>query len=111
VSTALVPLAALMGLVTYATRAVPLLAPGVDRLPALARLYTRLVAPAILSALAASSTLVRADAAGHPSLHVGAEWLAVGLCVAFVAWRRNLLVGLVLAAGLMAALRALGLAG
>lgn len=109
-STALVPLAALMGAVTYALRALPLLAPGWDRLPAVARAYTRLVAPAILSALAASSTLVRTDAAGRPFLHVGAEWLAVGLCIAFVAWRRNLLVGLVLAAGLMAALRALGIA-
>jgi branched-subunit amino acid transport protein len=111
VSTALVPLAALMGLVTYATRAIPLLAPGLDRLPAVARLYTRLVAPAILAALAASSTVVRTDASGRPFLHVGAEWIAVGLCIAFVAWRRNLLVGLVLAAGLMAALRALGIAG
>jgi branched-subunit amino acid transport protein len=111
VSLALVPLAVLMGAVTYATRAIPLLAPGLDRLPAIARLYTRLVAPAILSGLAAATTLVHTDPGGRPFLHVGAEWLAVGLCVAFVAWRRNLLVGLVLAAGLMAVLRAAGLAG
>jgi branched-subunit amino acid transport protein len=110
-STALVPLAALMGLVTYAARALPLLAPGIERLPRLARAYTRLVAPAILSALAASSTSVGADPAGRPVLHIGAEWLAVGVCVAFVAWRRNLLVGLLVAAGLMAALRAVGAAG
>jgi branched-subunit amino acid transport protein len=111
VSTTLVPLAVLMGVVTYATRAIPLLAPGLDRLPPVARLYTRLVAPAILAALAASSTVVRTDPSGRPFLHVGAEWIAVGLCIAFVAWRRNLLVGLLLAAGLMAALRALGIAG
>jgi branched-subunit amino acid transport protein len=110
VSTTLLPLAALMGLVTYAARALPLLAPGLDRLPPVARLYTRLVAPAILSALAASSTLVRTDPSGRPFLHVGPEWLAVALCIAVVAWRRNLLVGLVLAAGLTAALRAAGLA-
>jgi branched-subunit amino acid transport protein len=100
-----------MGVVTYLTRAIPLLAPGLDRLPPVARLYTRLVAPAILAALAASSTVVRTDPSGRPFLHVGAEWIAVGLCIAFVAWRRNLLVGLLLAAGLMAALRALGIAG
>jgi branched-subunit amino acid transport protein len=110
-STALVPLAALMGLVTYPARAIPLLAPGLDRLPAAARSYIRLVAPAILSALAVVSTAVRSDAAGHASLHIGAEWLAVGLCIAFVAWRRNLLVGLLLAAGSLAILRATGLAG
>jgi branched-subunit amino acid transport protein len=110
VSTALVPLALLMALVTYPARAIPLLAPGVDRLPAAARLYTRLVAPAILASLAAVSVAVRTDATGHPAFHLGAEWLAVGLCIAVVAWRRNLLLGLVLAAALMTALRAVGVA-
>jgi branched-subunit amino acid transport protein len=110
-STALVPLALLMALVTYPARAIPLLAPGLDRLPAVARLYTRLVAPAILASLAAVSVAVRTDSGGHPAFHLGAEWLAVGLCIAVVAWRRNLFLGLVLAAALMAALRAVGLAG
>lgn len=109
-SAALVPLAALMGLVTYPLRAIPLLAPGLDRLPALARMYTRLVAPAILAALAAATISIRAAADGHPALHLGAEWLAVALCVAVVAWRRNLLLGLVVAAGLMAVLRGAGVA-
>jgi branched-subunit amino acid transport protein len=108
-STALVPLALLMALVTYPARAIPLLAPGLDRLPAAARLYTRLVAPAILASLAAVSVAVRTDAGG-PAFHIGAEWLAVGLCIAVVAWRRNLFLGLVLAAALMAALRAVGVA-
>jgi branched-subunit amino acid transport protein len=110
VSTALVPLAVLMGLVTYPARAIPLLAPGLDRLPAAARLYTRLVAPAILASLAAVSVAVRTDPSGHPAFHLGPEWLAVGLCIAVVAWRRNLLLGLVLAAASMASLRAIGFA-
>jgi branched-subunit amino acid transport protein len=109
-STALVPLALLMALVTYPARAIPLLVPGLDRLPAAGRLYTRLVAPSILASLAAVSVAVRTDAGGHPAFHIGAEWLAVGLCIAVVAWRRNLFLGLVLGAALMAALRAVGVA-
>ena len=42
--------------------------------------------------------------------HVGAEWIAVGLCIAIVAARRSLLIGLMLAAGLIAVLRATGIA-
>jgi len=110
-STILVPLAIAMGLATYPFRAVPLLAPGMQRLPARVRLYLRLVGPSVLSALAAVDTMVIVDAARHPSFHVGAEWLAVGLCVAVVALRRSLLIGLVLAAGLIAVLRATGFAG
>src|SRR5207249_5498489 len=88
-STELIGLAALMGLATYPWRAIPLLAPGMDRLPEAARVYTRLVAPAVLAALAAVGTMVRTGAAGVPSFHVGAEWLAVGLAIAIVAWPRN----------------------
>lgn len=109
-SVALVPLALLMGLVTYPWRAVPLLAPGVSRLPEGVRLYLRLVGPAVLAALAAVNTMVVLDAARHPTFYVGPEWMAVGLCVALVALRRSLLVGLVLAAALIAVLRALGYA-
>jgi branched-subunit amino acid transport protein len=110
VSVALVPLALLMGLVTYPFRAIPLLAPGFDRLPASVRLYLRLVGPAVLAALAATNTIVGKDAAGAPTFHVGIEWLAVGLCLGVVAMRRSLLVGLVLAAGLVALARASGFA-
>ena len=106
----LVPLALLMGLATYPWRAVPMLVPGIDRLPPAVRAYLRLVGPAVLAALAAVSVTVVLDADRHPSLHVGAEWLAVALCVGVVAARRSLLVGLLLAAGLMAVLRATGLA-
>ena len=109
-SAALVPLAILMGLVTYPFRAVPFLAPGFDRLPGRVRLYLRLVGPAILAALAAVDTMVVVDANRHPTFHIGAEWLAVGLCVTIVSARRSLLIGLVLAAGLMAVLRAMSLA-
>ena len=109
-STVLIPLALLMGLVTYPFRAVPLLAPGFDRLPASVRLYLRLVGPAVLAALAVTNTVVAKDAAGAPVFHIGIEWVAVGLCVAIVGMRKSLLLGLVVAAGLMAAVRALGLA-
>jgi len=109
-STALVPLALLMGLVTYPFRAVPLLAPGFERLPERARLYLRLVGPSVLAALAAVNTMVVKSEAGTPAFRIGWEWLAVGLCIAIVGWRRNLLVGLVVAAGSIALLRATGLA-
>jgi branched-subunit amino acid transport protein len=107
-STELVGLALLMGLATYPFRAVPLLAPGFDRLPMRVQLYLRLVGPAILAALATVDVMVIVDAARRPAFHVGPEWIAVGLCVAVVAMRRSLLIGLVLAAGLMAILRATG---
>lgn len=109
-SVALIPLAFLMGLVTYPWRAVPLLVPGIHRLPARVQLYLRLVGPAALAALAAVNTMVALDAVRQPSFHVGPEWLAVGLCVVLVAMKRSLLAGLVLAAALIAGLRALGAA-
>jgi branched-subunit amino acid transport protein len=105
-----VGLAALMALATYPWRAIPLLAPGVDRLPRRVLAYLRLVGPAMLAALAAESVMVVLDADRHPSFHVGPEWLAVAICVAIV-WRwRNLLAGLVVAAVLIAVLRAAGIA-
>ena len=109
-SVALVPLAFLMAVATYPFRAIPLLVPGFQRLAPRAQLYLRLVGPAILAALAAVDTMIVVDAVRRPAFHVGAEWLAVGLCIAIVAARRSLLIGLVLAAAVMAVLRALGLA-
>ena len=103
-STALVPLAILMGLVTYPFRVMPLLSNGFQRLPERARLYLRLVGPAVLAALAAVNTMVRRGETG-PAFQIGPEWIAVGLCIAVVAARRSLLIGLLLAAGLMAVLR------
>ena len=109
-SVALIPLAVLMGLVTYPWRAVPLLLPGIHRLPPALQAYIRLVGPAILASLAAVNTVVVLDATRHASFHVGVEWLAVGLCGLVVVARRGLLVGLVLAAVFVAVLRATGLA-
>ncbi len=107
-STTLLWLAVLMGAVTYPWRAVPLLTPGIHRLPRLVQEYLRLVAPAVLAALAAVNTFVAIDSQRHPSPHVGIEWLAVGLCVVLVAARRGLLVGLIGAAVLAAGVRAFG---
>lgn len=109
-STALIPLAVLMGLVTYPFRAIPLLAPGFERLPDRAKLYLRLVGPSVLAALAAVNTMVAKSEDGTPVFRIGWEWLAVGLCIAIVGWRRNLLIGLVAAAGSIAILRATGMA-
>jgi branched-subunit amino acid transport protein len=94
--TELILLAFLMFLVTYPSRAVGLLAPGMDRLPRRAFEYLQLVGPAILAALAAVSVMVVSTDAG-PTFHIGLEWLAVGACLAVVAWRRNLFLGLVTA--------------
>jgi hypothetical protein len=45
-----------------------------------------------------------------PAFHIGWEWLAVGLCIVIVGARRSLLIGLVVAAATISALRALGVA-
>ncbi len=104
----LVFLALLMAAVTYPARAVPLLAPAFERLPARALEYLRLVGPAVLGAIAASQALLVTGADGRPSIHIGIDVLAVVACVALVAWRRNLFVGLLVAVVLTAAVRALG---
>lgn len=107
-STELVWLALLMWAVTYPSRAIPFLAPGMHRLPARVREYLRFVGPAILAALAAVNTMVATDAARHSSFHVGIEWLAVAACIVLVALRRGLLVGLIAAAVIAALARAIG---
>jgi branched-subunit amino acid transport protein len=99
-----------MRLARYPFRAIPLLAPGFDRLPASVRLYLRFVGPSILAALAAVNTIVVHDGAGRPAFHVGPEWIAVALCILVVGLCRSLLIGLILAAGSIAILRGLGLA-
>jgi len=106
----LVGLAVLMFAVTYPTRALPLLVARVDRLPDRALAYLRLVGPAVLAALAARSVAIVTDDGGAPSFHVGIEWLALALCIGLVAWRRNLLLGLVPAIILVVVARAAGLA-
>jgi len=106
----LVLLAILMGAVTYPSRAIPILAPGIERLPAPVLAYLRLVGPAVLAALAAVNVLVTPDAGGHPQLHVGIETVAVLVAVGIVAWRRNLLLGVALAVGIVVVVRAVGAA-
>ncbi len=105
-----VPLAVLMALATYPFRALPLLAPVIDRVAGPLRLYLTLLAPAVLAALAAVSVAVVVDG-DRPSFHVGVEWLAVVMAMALVAVRRNLLLGLVLGAAGVALLRAAGVTG
>jgi branched-subunit amino acid transport protein len=109
-STDLVLLAVLMFAVTYPTRALGLLTPGLDRLPKQAFDYLQLVGPAVLAAIAAVNVIVVTDDAGTPAVHVGVEWLAVLACLAITAWRKNLLLGLVAAVALVALARATGLA-
>lgn len=106
-STDLVLLAVLMGLVTYPSRALPMLAPGIEKLPPRALQYLRLVGPAVLASLAAANALV-ATTDGERSLHVDAAAAGVVLCLLLTAWRRNLLLGLLGGMGLVAVARALG---
>jgi branched-subunit amino acid transport protein len=110
VSAALVPLALLMGLATYPSRALPLLVPGMSRLPERIQLYLRLVGPSVLGALAAVNVMVSLDPERHASFHVGWEWVAVAACIVVVGWRKNLFLGLIVAVGLISAARALGIA-
>jgi branched-subunit amino acid transport protein len=104
----LVPLAVLMWAVTYPSRAIGLLAPAIDRLPRRVLEYLQLVGPAVLAALAAVNTVL-ATRDGRSVIVIGLPWLAVGLCIALVVWRRNLLLGLIVAVAVAAGGRALGL--
>ena len=109
-TTGLVGLALLMALVTYPSRALPLLAPGIERLPRRALVYLQLVGPAVLAALVAVNVMIVLGESRRPSFHIGIEWLAILVCVAVVAWRRNLFLGIVAAVAVAAVARAVGLA-
>ena len=110
-TTSLVGLAVLMALVTYPSRAIPLIAPGFDRLPPRVLEYLRLVGPAVLAAIAAANIFLVPSPSGSGSIFsINIELLAVLACVLIVAWRRNLLLGLVLAVVIVAGARALGVA-
>jgi len=110
VNTGRVALAVLMFAVTYPSRALGLLTPGLERLPRIAFDYLQLVGPAVLAALAAVSVMVVVGDDDVPSFHVGVEWLAVLVCLAVVAWRRNLFLGLIAAVAIVVVARATGLA-
>jgi branched-subunit amino acid transport protein len=105
----LVLLALLMAAVTYPSRAVPMLAPGIERLPARALLYLRLVGPAVLASIAASQTLVQGTGEAGYRIVLGVEILGVVACLLVVAWRRNLFLGLLVGVGLVAVLRYAGI--
>jgi branched-subunit amino acid transport protein len=104
----LIPLACLMWLCTYPSRALPMLAPGIERLPPWAVAYLRLAGPAALAALAAVNCLLTSDA--NPRLLIGIEPVAVGLCVVVVARTKLLLPGVAAAVVLVAVARAIGAA-
>ncbi len=104
----LVVLAVLMGAVTYPSRALPLLTPGIERLPRRALDYLQLVGPAVLAALAAVNVMV-VTVDGRPTFHVGVEWVAVMAAIALTAWRKNLFLGLVAAVVIVAVARTAGL--
>ena len=108
-TTDLVPLAVLMFVVTYPSRAIGLLAPGIERLPRRALDYLQLVGPAVLTALAAVSIMV-GTSGGRPVFTIGLPWLSVAACLAFVAWRHNLFIGLAAAVAIAIAGRAVGFA-
>jgi branched-subunit amino acid transport protein len=105
-SLGLVPLAFLMWLATYPSRALPMLAPGIERLPPRAVAYLRLSGPSALAALAAVNCLLTSDK--PPRLLLGIEPLAVAVC-ALVVWRTHrLLPGVLVAVVLVAVSRAMG---
>ena len=106
----LVILAVLMFAATYPSRALGLLTPGLDRLPKVAFDYLQLVGPAVLAALAAVSVMVVVNGDGAPSFHLGIEWVAVCVCLAIVARRHNLFLGLVAAVAIVAIARTTGVA-
>jgi branched-subunit amino acid transport protein len=108
VSTDLVPLAVLMFAVTYPSRAIGLLNPAIDRLPRRALEYLQLVGPAVLAALAAVNVMV-ATSDGRSVFVAGLPWVSVLACLAIVAWRRNLFLGLAIAVVIAIAGRAAGL--
>jgi len=109
-NTNLVLLAVLMFTVTYPSRALGLLTPGLDRLPKITFDYLQLVGPAVLAALAAVSVMVVVGADDVPSFHVGVEWVAVLVCLAIVARRRNLFLGLLTAVVIVVIARETGFA-
>ncbi len=109
-STDLVLLAVLMFAVTYPSRALGLLTPGMERLPKPALEYLQLVGPAVLTAIAAVEVFVSTTDDGTPYLNVTITLVSVVACLLVVLWRKNLLLGLFVAVVITAGARALGFA-
>jgi branched-subunit amino acid transport protein len=108
-STEFVVLAVLMGAATYPSRALPMLAPGLERLPPPVLAYLRLVAPAVLATIGAVNALI-VRPGGEIGFHVGIEAVAVVACLLLTVWRGSLLAGLAAAVVIVAVARALGMA-
>lgn len=109
-STEYVGLAVLMLAVTYPSRAVGLLVPGIHRLPKPALDYLQLVGPAVLAAIGAVAVLVRVPDEGAPTFGLGVDSVAVLVALLITAWRRNLLYGIIAAVAIAVVARATGLA-
>ena len=103
----LIPLAFLMWIATYPSRALPMLAPGLERMPKWASDYLRLAGPSALAALAAVNCLLAPERPHQLILGIGP--VAVAICVVVV-WRtRMLFPGILAAVVLVAVTRAAGL--
>ena len=90
------------GLVTYATRAVPLLLPVSLPESGPARRYLDALPTSIIAALAGAAII-----APEQRLACGPELPASVAVIAVVAWRRNLLLGVIAGVVVVAALRSL----
>jgi branched-subunit amino acid transport protein len=112
VTLGLIPLAGLMWLCTYPSRALPMLAPGIERLPNWVVAYLRLAGPAALAALAAVNCLLSSDQLPGelPHLLLGVMPAAVAVCVLIVARTKLLFPGVAAAVVLVAVARAVGIA-
>lgn len=108
-STEHVGLAVLMLAVTYPSRAVGLLVPGIHRLPKPALDYLQLVGPAVLSAIGVVAVFVVVPEGGGPTLRIGIEAVAVVAAVGITVWRRNLLFGVIAAIVIAVVARAAGI--
>jgi branched-subunit amino acid transport protein len=104
----LLPLTLMMWAATYPSRTLPMLAPGIERLPPVAVTYLRLAGPAALAALAAVNCLLTTST--PPRLLIGIEPAAVAVCIVVVARTRLLFPGVTAAVVVVALARAAGVA-
>jgi len=92
------------GLVTYLLRALPLALRSSRPVPQPLARYLDVLPTAMIAALVGPALIVP-----HGGITHGAEPLAALVVIAVVAWRRNLLAGVLVGVAAVAALRALGL--
>lgn len=97
----LLPLVVAAAAGTIAARAIPLLAPGIDRIPPTARAYLRMIGPAALGGIAATAVFLHD---GAPIF--GPEAVAVILGAAIGRLRNSLLLAMVIAVVVVLLLRA-----